>query len=79
MCMTAALQPSGIWLSAHQAQSYGKTREMQKESSLFFSFPSASNFGDSQSYGKSRAGQNKFICFSCRDEVTSQISFAKLR
>jgi hypothetical protein len=26
-------------------QSYEKTREMQKESLLFFSFPSASNFG----------------------------------
>jgi len=33
-------------------QSYEKTREMQKESSLFFSFPSVSNFGGSQSLRK---------------------------
>ena len=29
-------------------QSYEKTREMQKKSQLFFSFPSASNFGEAK-------------------------------
>jgi hypothetical protein len=44
-------------------QSYEKAREIQKESLLFFLFPSDSNFGASQSYEKAREIQKESLLF----------------
>ena len=46
---------------------------MQKENLFFFSFPSASNFGEAKVTKKTRAEQNKIIYFLCRDGVPSPI------
>jgi len=44
-------------------QSYEKTREMQKESMLFFAFPSDSNFGKAKVTKKTREMQKESSLF----------------
>ena len=54
-------------------QNYEKSSEMQNKSSLLFSFPRRSNFGDSQNYEKSSEMQNKkkeiHINEDCADKI----------
>ena len=45
---------------------------MQKENSFFFSFPSASNFGEAK-VTKSRAQNKETRFFFCRDGVSSRL------
>jgi hypothetical protein len=57
-------------------QSYEKTSEMQKESLLFFSFPSVSNFGEAKVSEKLRAKQRIFFLFF-RPEREAYVSAKK--
>ena len=53
-------------------QSYGKTREERKKSLFFFPIPSASNFGNSQSYGNFTLSPNNKLDI-CRNYLIADL------